>query len=88
MVEPSVSLNIKNPEADRLARDLSNLTGESMTQAVIEALRERLERERRARSEKALAAELLEIGRRCARLGRRDATDHGTLLFDERGLPR
>ena len=44
-----MSLNIKSPEADRLVHALSELTGESKTQAVIEALRERLERTRRDR---------------------------------------
>ena len=39
-----MSLNIKNEEAHRLARELAALTGESMTVAVIEALRERIER--------------------------------------------
>ncbi|MDI1364401.1 MAG: type II toxin-antitoxin system VapB family antitoxin [bacterium] len=39
-----MALSIKTQEADRLARDLSRLTGETMTQAVTVALRERLER--------------------------------------------
>src|ERR1044071_3520503 len=39
-----MSLNIKNEEAHRLARELAALTGESMTVAVSEALRERIER--------------------------------------------
>ena len=39
-------MSIKTEEADRLARDLSRLTGETMTQAVTTALRERLDRER------------------------------------------
>jgi antitoxin VapB len=83
-----MSLNIKSAEADRLVEALSRLTGESKTQAVIEALRERLERERRERNRSALACELLAIGKRCAEYGRHDATDHGDLLYDERGLPR
>lgn len=46
-----MALSIKTEEADRLARDLSRLTGETMTQAVTVALRERLERERAAKAE-------------------------------------
>ena len=42
MVE--MSLNIKNPETHRLARDLALLTGETVTEAVTVAVRERLER--------------------------------------------
>jgi len=82
-----MSLNIKSREADRLVEALSRLTGESKTQAVIESLRERLERQRRQRDQQALAAELLEIGKRCAGYNRRDARDHGEFLYDERGLP-
>lgn len=83
-----MSLNIKSAEADRLVEALSGLTGESKTQAVIEALRERLERTRRERDREALSAELLAIGERCAGYGRRDKTDHGEFLYNERGLPK
>jgi antitoxin VapB len=41
-----MALSIKTEEADRLARELSRLTGETMTEAVTRSLRERLERER------------------------------------------
>jgi antitoxin VapB len=40
-----MALSIKTEEADRLARTLARLTGETITQAVTSALRERLERE-------------------------------------------
>ncbi|KKX33062.1 type II toxin-antitoxin system VapB family antitoxin [Rhizobium sp. LC145] len=39
-----MSLSIKTEEADRLARELSRLTGETMTEAITKAMRERLER--------------------------------------------
>ena len=45
-----MALSIKTDEADRLARQLARLTGETMTSAVTVALRERLERERMARA--------------------------------------
>ena len=41
-----MALSIKTAEADELARSLARLTGESMTEAVTTALRERLVRER------------------------------------------
>lgn len=44
-----MALNIKSTEADRVARELSALTGETITEAVTRALEERLERERRGR---------------------------------------
>ena len=82
-----MSLNIKNEEAHRLARRLARLTGESLTDAVTRALRERLER---VEAQSDLARQLLEIGRDCAGcLDERDRTiAHGDLLYDERGLPR
>jgi antitoxin VapB len=43
-----MALSIKTDEADRLARKLARLKGETMTEAVTVALRERLEREERA----------------------------------------
>jgi antitoxin VapB len=60
-----MALNIKNEETQRLAHELSKITGESMTVAVTKALRERLER---LRSEQGagLANRLLEIGKDCA----------------------
>jgi antitoxin VapB len=47
-----VALSIKTEEADRLARELSRLTGESMTEAVTKSLKERLAREKQARPKK------------------------------------
>jgi antitoxin VapB len=42
-----MALSIKNDEADRLARQLAAATGESITDAIVVSLRQRLERERR-----------------------------------------
>jgi antitoxin VapB len=39
-----MALSIKTEEADRLARELSRLTGETMTEAITQAMRERLAR--------------------------------------------
>lgn len=41
-----MALSLKDPETDRLAREVARLTGESLTEAVRDALAERLERER------------------------------------------
>ena len=84
-----MSLNVKNRDAHRLARELADLTGESLTTAVTEALRERLQREREARRP-ALADLLLDIGRDCAAHLREPyaSADHAALLYDDAGLPR
>ena len=85
-----MSLNIKNEETCRLASELAQLTGDTMTGAVTVALRERLERERRERSVEARIRELHAIGQRCARLLNNGppAVAHSDLLYDERGLPK
>jgi antitoxin VapB len=84
-----LGLNIKNEEAHRLAQELAALTGESMTTAVIEAVRERLERVRREQGGN-LAARLLAIGKDCATRLKEPwrSADMSDLLYDERGLPR
>jgi antitoxin VapB len=84
-----MGLNIKNDETHRLARELAMLTGESMTEAVTAAVRERPARLRRERAG-GLADRLLTIGRDCAARLQEPyrSADHSDLLYDERGLPR
>ncbi len=84
-----MSLNIKNEEAHRLAQELAELTGESITAAVTEAVRERLHRVRRERDTGRLER-LLAITEGCAALWKEPwkSIDHGDLLYDERGLPK
>jgi antitoxin VapB len=81
-------MNIKNKEANQLARQLAKLTGESLTFAVTEAVRERLDR---VRSEHGvdLAERLLLIGRDCAAHLKEPfrSIDHDDMLYDDRGLP-
>ena len=81
-----MTLNIKDPKAHALAKALAAETGESMTQEVIAALDERLERLRRRRRT-ASAVELLAIGRRCADALTEPPEDHAAMLYDEQGLP-
>lgn len=84
-----VTFNIKDAEADRLARELAAETGESLTAAVTTAVRERLERVRARRSARRLADELDEIARRCAALPTLDDRSEDEILgYDEHGLPR
>jgi len=82
-----MSLNIKDPEAHRLAHAIAQATGQSMTRVVTEALRERLANIE-ANRRKASVAELLAIADRAAALVKRPYTDHADLLYDERGLPK
>lgn len=82
-----MSLNVKDPEAHRLAQAIARATGESMTRVVTEALRERYARIEQ-RKGKASVQELLSIADRAAALVQRPYLDHAELLYDENGLPR
>lgn len=83
-----MALNIRNPEAERLADELARRTGETKTQAVIQALRDRLARVRRQRPGRRLADELNDIARRCASLPVLDRRAPDEILgYDDQGLP-
>ena len=82
-----MGINIKNPETERLIRELADLTGQGHTEAVTTAVKEKLERIQR----KGLAERLLAIGRETAPLFKEPyrSIEHGDLLYDkETGLPK
>ncbi|HEY9785903.1 MAG TPA: type II toxin-antitoxin system VapB family antitoxin [Candidatus Obscuribacterales bacterium] len=83
-----MGMNIKNEETQRLVRELAELTGESQTAAITAAVRERLNRIRRARG-RSLSEELLLLGQDCAKRLKEPflSKDHGDLLYDDKGLP-
>ena len=84
-----MALNIRNLEVEQLAAALAKLTGETKTEAVRKALRDRLARLRRERSRRRLADELDDIARHCARLPVHDGRPADEILgYDEHGLPR
>ncbi|HUY86787.1 MAG TPA: type II toxin-antitoxin system VapB family antitoxin [Acidimicrobiales bacterium] len=87
-----MSLNIKNEEAEQLARQLAAATGESVTRAVSVAVRERLDRVQNedGTAFEGRAARIREIAKDAS--GRwiepYRSADHGKLLYDEFGMPR
>jgi len=84
-----MALNIKDPVTERLVRELAAATGEGVTGAIRKAAEERLQRLRRDRAGRSLAADLLEIGERCAALPDLDSrTAEEIIGYDEHGLPR
>jgi antitoxin VapB len=87
-----MSLNIKNPETYRLAKELAEQTGESITTAVTEALRAKLDEVKRKKRPKGeLAAELMRLGREAAsRMTEEERHfDYDAFLYDEEtGLPK
>jgi len=81
-----MALNIKHPEADRLARELARRRGESITDAVIAAMREQIKREQAKVQPSGVADALLEIGRRFSALPLLDdRRDDEILGYDDGG---
>ena len=78
-------LSIKNADADRLARDLAALTGESITDAVVASLEARLELERRRRRTQGID-DIVERFKELPVLDERSSDD--IVGYDEHGLPR
>ena len=85
-----MSLNIEDEETCRLVRELASLTGGTTTEAITDSVRERLEREKRRRSDATLTADIRAIGERCAKALRPgpSSVETGDFLYDERGLPK
>ena len=81
-----MSLNIKNEETHRLVQELADMTGESLTAAVTEAVRERLARVKG----KGMKERIMKIAKECAPRWKEPfrSVDHGDLLYDQRGLPK
>ncbi len=80
-----MALNIRNAEAERLVAELARRTGESKTDAVIRAVRDRLARLRGT----SRLEELEDIAERCSRLPVRDPRPADEILgYGDDGLPR
>jgi antitoxin VapB len=83
-----MAFSIKNPEADRLARQLSAVTGETLTEAVVQALRERLSRQVGRGSRRRVGDELTKMAAKFSKLPVRDSRKPDEILgYDEHGLP-
>ncbi len=90
-----MSLTIRDEETCRLARELAELTGKTPTDAIAEALRARLERQREVGER---VEQLLAIGRDVREALRKEGRPLGegeapslaveAMLYDERGLPK
>jgi len=83
-----MALNIRNPETEQLAAELARQTGETKTEAVTKALRDRLFRVRRERAKRSLVDDMREIANHCASLPVLDSRSADEILgYDENGLP-
>jgi antitoxin VapB len=83
----TMALSIKTEEADRLARELAAATGESLTEAVTTALRERLERVR-ARHQVDIMFRMERLAVEYVALPLQDSRDAEEIVgYDDAGLP-
>ena len=83
-----MALHIVNQEADRLARELAQLTNENLSAVVVRALREQAQRLREAAGRGANLAQMREIAARSARKCGADRRSHEEIIgYDEQGLP-
>lgn len=83
-----MALSIKNPEAERLARELARVTGESLTEAITRALEARLVRETGRKYDPTLQEDIRRIQEEVARLPVLDDRTADELLgYDDDGLP-
>jgi antitoxin VapB len=84
-----MAMSIKNVEVERLAREVSSKTGESITAAIQRALEERLERLKRQRRGEIVLSQLEEILHRVDQLRVLDPRTPDQILgYDEHGLAR
>jgi antitoxin VapB len=82
-----MALSIKSDEADRLARALAAQTGESLTDAVVNSLRERLER-LRGEHGATMGQRVRRIQDEVAAMPVLDNRDPDDILgYDDRGIP-
>jgi antitoxin VapB len=83
-----MGLSIRNPQTEKLARQVSRLTGETLTEAIGRSLEERLERLKRNRKQQRLRRDLEEILARVHALPVLDHRPEDEILgYEENGLP-
>ena len=83
-----MALSIRNQQAEKLAREVAEESGETLTQAIIRALEERLERLRGRRRLTDMKREILKISERCSALPDIDPRSPDDILgYDSSGIP-
>jgi len=82
-------LSIKNDATERLARQVADATGESLTEAIQKALEERWARLAAKRRNRFLANQITDLLRRVDALSILDSRPADEILgYDEHGMPR
>ncbi|RJQ42084.1 MAG: PSK operon transcription factor [Gaiellales bacterium] len=82
-----MALSIRNPIAEKLAREVAARSGENITQAIIHSLEERLDRLKGSRRAAEKGKELLAIAKRCSSLPDQDPRTADEILgYNEHGV--
>ena len=83
-----MALSIRNPNAEKLARELAAESGENITQAITRALEERLQRLRGRSRAVDLAEEIMKISKRCSEIPDQDQRSPEEILgYGPTGAP-
>ena len=83
-----MAISIRNPKAEELAREVAAESGENLTQAIMHALEERLERLKGRKTAEDLAEDIMKISERCSALPQLDdRTPEEILGYDSKGVP-
>jgi len=81
-------LSIRNPRAEQLAREVAAESGENLTQAIIHALEDRLQRIKGRRAATNLVDEIMAVSHRCRALPDLDTRPADEILgYDKDGAP-
>ena len=82
-----MALSIRNPYAEQLARQVSSITEENITQTIIKALENRLESLKGKKTIVDVEQQILTISQRCSALPDRDnRTDEEILGYNKDGV--
>ena len=82
-----MALSIRNPYAEQLARQVSTITEENITQTIIKALENRLENLKGKKTIVDVEQQILTISQRCSALPDRDnRTDEEILGYNKDGV--
>lgn len=83
-----MALSIKNPEVERLARELAEITGENLTEVICNALKLRFQKESGRKHPATMIDEIRRMQERVARLPRRDHRSDDELIgYNKYGIP-
>ena len=84
-----MALSIRNPKAEKLARELAAESGENITQAITRSLEERLQRLRGRSTATDQFEEITKISKRCSEIPDRDQRSPDEILtYGPAGVPQ